>query len=85
MNEELTRKTKNYQKINIIEEIKMEMLRNDQKKLWMKQFQANVNDEEVTEKTMTAMAQYIKVRLAGLQYMENKEQGLLEQLKNTQK
>ena len=29
MNEELTRKTKNYQKINIIEEIKMEMLRND--------------------------------------------------------
>ena len=85
MNEELTRKTKNYQKINIIEEIKMEMLRNDQKKLWMKQFQVNLNDEEVTEKTMTAMAQYIKVRLAGLQYMENKEQGLLEQLKNTQK
>ena len=38
MNEELTRKTKNYQKINIIEEIKMEMLRNDQKKLWMQQF-----------------------------------------------
>ena len=66
MNEELTRKTKNYQKINIIEEIKMDMLRNDQKKLWMSQFQANANDEEVTEKTMTAMAQYIKVRLAGL-------------------
>ena len=36
MNEEIYTRTKKHDKINLIEEIKMEMLRKDQRKLWMK-------------------------------------------------
>ena len=57
------------------------MLKKEQNRLWNKQFKGNQGSHIMT---MNSMNEYMKSRVDRLNNLEDKEQGLIKQLKDTQ-